>query len=259
MGKVFNLGKLFGIQFRLHFSWFLIFIAVTVLLVYPDFSQWLYWVTAAITSLLFFASVVAHELAHSLVGKANGIPIRSITLFIFGGVAHMTREVEQPSAELRMATAGPVCSLIIGGLFGLFLLIPNLPGLVATAFLWLALMNGALAVFNLIPGFPLDGGRVFRSILWRFTGNYGLSTRIAARVGQGVGYLIMLAGISITFLKPFDSSWYDGLWLVAVGWFLENAASTSYRQARRQGVIQGSSAVAVLPRETPDPPHDAVD
>ena len=127
MGSAFNLGKLFGIQFRLHFSWFIIFILVTVLLVDPYYSKWLYWVIGIVTSLLFFASVVAHELAHSLVGRANGIPIESITLFIFGGIAQMTREATRPSAELKMAVAGPICSLVIGSLFGLvWLIIPSI-------------------------------------------------------------------------------------------------------------------------------------
>ena len=166
MGSAFNLGKLFGIQFRLHFSWFIIFILVTVLLVYPDYSQWLYWVIAIITSLLFFSSVVAHELAHSLVGRANGIPIDSITLFIFGGVARMTKEATRPDAELKMAAAGPVCSLLIGGFFGLvFLVMRNMLGTAAVMIYWLAVMNVILVAFNLIPGFPLDGGRVFRALL----------------------------------------------------------------------------------------------
>ena len=233
MGKVFNLGKLFGIQFRLHFTWFIIFILVTVSLVAPNYSQWLYWVMGIITSLLFFVSVVAHELAHSLVGRVNGIPIRSITLFIFGGVAQMTREVTRPGAELKMAAAGPICSLAIGGLFGLlWLFIPNIAAPIATMILWLAIVNGALAAFNLIPGFPLDGGRVFRSLLWRFTDNYSRSTQIATRVGQAVGYSFILGGISIIFLRPFGFSLLDGVWIVFVGWFLENAASASYRQLR---------------------------
>jgi len=231
MGKAFNLGKLFGIQFRLHFTWFIIFILVTVLLVYPDYSQWFYWIVGIITSLLFFASVVAHELAHSLVGRANDIPIESITLFIFGGVAQMTREATRPGAELKMAAAGPICSLVIGGLFALiWLFMPNLPQPIGIMILWLAVMNSILAAFNLIPGFPLDGGRVFRSLLWHFTGSYSRSSRIAMRVGQGIGYLFILGGISIIFLHPFGLSWFEGIWIAFIGWFLQSAASASYRQ-----------------------------
>ncbi len=239
MGSTFNLGRLFGIQFRLHFSWFIIFILVTFSLVYPDYSQWLYWVMGIVASLLFFGSVVAHELAHSLVGRANGIPIESITLFIFGGVAQMTREATRPGAELKMAAAGPLCSLVIGGLFGLLLLIPEIPEPIAVMIFWLAVMNGLLAAFNLIPGFPLDGGRVFRSILWHFTGSYSRSTRIATRVGQGIGYLFILGGISIIFLQPFSLSWFDGIWIAFVGWFLNNAADASRRDVTLQEQLRG--------------------
>jgi len=233
MGSVFNLGKLFGIESRLHFSWFIIFILVTLSLVYPDYSEWLRWVVGIVTSLLFFASVLAHELAHSLVGRANGIPVESITLFIFGGVAQMKREAVRPAAELKMAAAGPVSSLAIGSLFAaLWLFLPNRAGPVGLMAQWLAVMNGVLAGFNLIPGFPLDGGRVFRSLLWRLTGSYRQSTRIATRVGQGIGYLFILAGISIIFVRPFGLSWFDGIWIVFIGWFLESAASASYREMR---------------------------
>jgi Zn-dependent protease len=252
MGRAFNIGRLFGIQVRLHYTWFIIFTMVTILLVYPDWSQWLSWVMGIATSLLFFASVLAHELAHSLVGRANGIPIRSITLFIFGGVAHMTREATRAGAELKMAAAGPACSLVIGGLFGLvwFLTRETLQP-VATMALWLAMVNAILAVFNLIPGFPLDGGRVFRSILWRATGNYGRSTRIATWVGRGVAYLFILSGIIIIFLRPFGLSWFDGIWLAFIGWFLDNAASTSYRQEQWREALQGFTAADVMTTDYP--------
>ncbi len=257
MGKVFNLGKLFGIQFRLHFSWFIIFILVTVSLVSPNYSQWLYWVVGIVISLLFFASVVAHELAHSLVGRANGIPIESITLFIFGGVAQMTKEATRPGAELKMAAAGPVCSLVIGGLFGLlWLFMPDITEPITVMVLWLAVMNGVLAAFNLIPGFPLDGGRVFRSLLWRFTGNYGRSTRIATRVGQGIGYLFILGGILIAFLNPFGLSWLNGINIAFIGWFLESAASASYRQIRWQEALHSSTASEVTTPDYPVIPPD---
>ena len=186
MGNAFNLGKLFGIQVRLHYSWFIIFMLVTLSLVYPNWSQSLSWVIGIITSLLFFASVLAHELAHSLVGRANGIPIKSITLFIFGGVAQMTREATKASAELKMAAAGPVCSLAIGGLFGLiWLFTKDAVASVAEMAGWLAIINVTLAAFNLIPGFPLDGGRVFRSLMWRFTGNYSAQHELPPGWGRG--------------------------------------------------------------------------
>jgi Zn-dependent protease len=247
MDKAFNLGRLFGIKFRLHFSWFVIFIVVTGLLVSPHYSEWGNWLIAIATSLLFFASVVAHELAHGLVGRANGIPVESITLFIFGGVAQMTKEATRPGAELRMAVSGPVSSLLIGGVFALFLVIPGLPEPIAVMVFWLALMNTMLAVFNLIPGFPLDGGRIFLSLLWYVTGSYIRASRIAMRLGQGIGYLFIIGGIVIIFRRPFELSWFEGVWIAFIGWFLENAASASYRQIRRQEALSSFVAVEAIP------------
>ena len=249
-----KLGKLFGIQFRLHYTWFIIFILITVsfsLQVFPSrYHEWsltLYWVVGILTSLLFFASLLAHELAHSLIGRANNIPIKSITLFIFGGVAQMIREPRSAGAELKMAVAGPACSLAIAGLFYLvsFFTKNTIMPMDAMAS-QLVSLNVVLAVFNLIPGFPLDGGRVFRSIMWQVTGNYKRSTRIATWVGQGMGYLFILGGILIVFLQPFDLPWFIGLWLAFIGWFLGNAASTSYRQTQWRSLLQGFTASQVM-------------
>ena len=261
MGSAFNLGKVFGIQFRLHYTWFIIFILVTTSLswqyfpiVYPGWSQSLYWIMGIITSLLFFASVLAHELAHSLVGRINGIPIKSITLFIFGGVAQMTREATRARDEMLMAAAGPACSLAIGGLFFLLqLLSRDMSEPIAALAFWLAQINIMLAVFNLIPGFPLDGGRVFRSIMWRVTGNYKRSTRIATQVGRGVGYLFILGGILMMFVLH---EWLGGLWIAFIGWFLENAASSSYRQVQWRDVLQGFTASQVMTVDCPVVPSD---
>ncbi len=263
MGDAFNLGKVFGIQFRLHYTWFIIFILITASLSwqlfpgsYPDQPLLLYWVMGIITSLLIFVSVVAHELAHSLVGRANGIPIKSITLFIFGGIAQMTKEAARPGAEFKMAAAGPACSLVIGGLFALlwsFTRYTIEP--VAVMAYWLAYMNVTLAVFNLIPGFPLDGGRVFRSILWRVTANYNSSTRIATQVGRGVGYLLILGGILMMFILH---DWFGGLWLAFVGWFLENAASASYRQAKWREALYGFTVSQTMTSDCPVVPPSAI-
>ncbi len=255
MGSAFNLGKLFGVQVRLHYTWFIIFTLVTVSLVYPDWSRLLSWVMGISTSLLFFASVLAHELSHSLVGRANDVPIKNITLFIFGGVAQMTKEVTKASAELKMAAAGPACSLVIGGLFGLvwFITRGTLEPLAIMA-LWLAQVNVLLALFNLIPGFPLDGGRVLRAILWQSTGNYGRSTRIATRVGQGVGYLFILGGILMIFIIP--QAWFSGLWLAFIGWFLGSAASASYRQVQWREALHGFTAADLMTSDYPIAPAD---
>ncbi len=262
MGSAFNLGKIFGIQFRLHYTWFIIFILVTISLswhyfpiVYTDWTGLIYWVIGILTSLLFFASVVAHELAHSLVARINGIPVKSITLFIFGGIAHIAREAARPSAEFKMAAAGPACSLVLGGLFGLLWLFSRgvIEPIAAMAF-WLARINVILAAFNLIPGFPLDGGRVFRSLLWHFTGDYKRSTLVAVRVGQGVGYLFILGGILIVFLLPHQ--WFSGLWFAFIGWFLGNAASASYRQAQWRAALLGFSASQVMTSDCPVVPSN---
>ena len=254
MSSAFNIGKLFGIRFRLHYTWFIIFLLVTISLswqvfpaLYPGWTVFTYWVIGIVTSLLFFASVVAHELAHSLVARFYGIPVKSITLFIFGGMAQIAREASRPGAELKMAAAGPACSLAIGGLFALLWLFTRgiIEPVAALAF-WLAQINVVLVIFNLIPGFPLDGGRVFRSLMWHFIGNYKRSTQIAVRVGQGVGYLFILTGILIVFLRPFGLDWFSGLWLAFIGWFLENAASSSYRQAQWRDALHGFSVSQVM-------------
>jgi Zn-dependent protease/predicted transcriptional regulator len=262
----FNLGKIFGIQVRLHYTWFVIFFLVTFSLVNPNWSQWSSWVIGIIASLLLFASVLAHELAHSLVGRANGIPVKSITLFIFGGVAQMGREATKASAELKMAAAGPACSLAIGVLFGLiWFFIQNATGATGNLFslfwqsfaglaetpvaemakglAWLAFTNVSLAAFNLIPGFPLDGGRVLRSLMWRFSGDYKRSTQIATRLGQGVAYAFILGGILIMFLL---GDWLSGLWIVLIGWFLQGTASMSYRQAQWREALHGLTASELM-------------
>lgn len=254
-----NIGRIFGIQFRLHWTWFAIFLLVTVSFswqlfpaAYPDWGQFLYWSIGIATSLLFFASVLAHELAHSLVGRANDIPVKSITLFIFGGIAHMTKEATKASAEFKMAAAGPACSLAIGGIFALvwFLTQDIAEPLSAMAF-YLAQINALLAVFNLIPGFPLDGGRLFRSLMWRFSGNYQRSTLIATRVGQGIAYSFILGGILMVVLLQ---EWLGGLWLVFIGWFLQNAASTSYRQTKWRETLRGLTASQVMTSEYTEVP-----
>lgn len=265
MNGAFNVGKVFGIQLRLHYSWFIIFVLLTFLLVSPYWYSLLWWAVGIAACLLFFGSVIAHELAHSLVGRANGIPVKSITLFLFGGVAQMTREAKRPNAELKMAAAGPLCSLAIGGVFSLIsFLNPDMSMPVARMVQWLAFMNFALAAFNLIPGFPLDGGRLFRSAVWRFTGDYRRSTRIATRVGEGVGYAFIGGGIAIVVLSVFNLSpfglswfnWFSGVWMVFIGWFLKNAASASYRQAQWRETLKGFTAAQVMTVSCPVIPSD---
>lgn len=264
MGSAINLGKIFGIQLRLHYSWFLIFALLAVSLVAPDWASPFAWAIGIAFCLLFFVSVVAHELAHSLVGRANGITVTNITLFIFGGMAMMTREASHPKAELKMAAAGPACSAIIGGICLLILSFnPGMPLLVEQMVWWLMIMNFALAVFNLIPGFPLDGGRLFRAAIWRRSGDFRRSTRIATRVGQGVGYFFIGAGISIVVLSfvpsvapPFGLNSFSGVWLVFIGWFLQSAAQTSYRQAEWRETLRQFTVAQVMSTSYPAVPPD---
>jgi Zn-dependent protease len=264
IGSAINLGRLFDIQFRLHYTWFIIFVLVAFSLswrvfptLYPDWASLVYWVIGIVTSLLFFASVLAHELAHSLVARFYGIPVKSITLFILGGVAQISREAANPGVELKMSAAGPACSLVLGGLF--FLLWWFTEGIIepiAAMASWLGGINVILALFNLIPGFPLDGGRVFRSLLWRATGNYRRSTKIAVRVGQGVSYLFILLGILVIIFQPWGLDWFSGLWLAFIGWFLGNAASSGYRQAQWRYAFHELKASQVMTSGYPAVPSN---
>ncbi|RLC94629.1 MAG: protease [Chloroflexi bacterium] len=249
------LGTIFGISVRLHWSWFIIFFLVTWSLAayyfpdaHPDWSRATAVVTALATSLLFFASVLAHELAHSVVAMRAGIPIHSITLFVFGGVSQMTREPGQPEIEFRMALAGPLASLAIGGLcWGIWWLTRDVNEPVAAVAAWLGWINVVLAVFNLIPGFPLDGGRVLRSIIWWRNKNLRSATRTATTIGRGFGYLFIFGGIFLVFF----GNWIQGLWIAFIGWFLENAAVGSYRQVALHDMLQGHTVSEVMTRECP--------
>jgi Zn-dependent protease len=253
-----RLGKLFGIPIGLHYSWFLIFAFFTISLSlhFHDTYNWsepVIWLVGVATSLLLFGSVLTHELAHSLISRRNGVPVKSITLFIFGGVARIGRESNLPSAEFKMAIAGPLCSLTLAGLFAL-LWWPARHSIEPVAALagWLAVINASLAVFNMIPGFPLDGGRVLRSIIWATTHSYRRATQIATRIGRGVAYLLIMVGVVLVLL----GDWYSGLWLAFIGWFLDSAASTSNRQAMLRESLQGFAARDVMSKECPLIPSD---
>jgi Zn-dependent protease/CBS domain-containing protein len=273
MGRGFRIGKLFGIQVRVDWSWLVIFLLATWNLsfafgqLHPDWGIFLRWGIAIVTVLLFFLSVLAHEFAHSLVAKANGIPVRSITLHLFGGVSNIEREPPSPGAEFVMAILGPVTSFVIGGvLLLIFSLTANVPFLTGapeqvlsqlgpgqTMLLWLGTINIILGVFNLIPGFPLDGGRVLRSILWAISNNLQRATRWASWIGQGIAWLMIFGGISMAFgvQIPFlGTGLANGIWLAFIGWFLHNAAVQSYQQLIIRDVLEEVS-VGELMRTAP--------
>jgi Zn-dependent protease/predicted transcriptional regulator len=249
-----KLGKILNIPFGVHSSWFLIFGLLTWSLAtgyfpqeYPELSGGVHWLLGLVTSLLFFGSVLAHELGHAVTAIRNGIPVKGITLFIFGGVAQIAQEPKTPGMEFRIAIAGPLVSLALGLLFGAIWLLDQNISVLAAPNVYLARMNLILAVFNLIPGFPLDGGRVLRSVLWAVNRDYQKSTRIASFTGQLVAFGFMAVGVWTIFTGQF----FNGLWLIFIGWFLQNAAASSYAQVAVQNVLRDARVDQVMNREVP--------
>jgi Zn-dependent protease/predicted transcriptional regulator len=248
-GKQFPLFKLFGFQVKIELSW-LIFAALIVWSLatnqfpsqvggLPDATYW--WLGVA-GALGLFGSIVVHEVSHSLVARRYGLPIKGITLFIFGGVAEMDREPPSPQSEFRMALAGPISSALLAlgfwliSRWGLSGLEAGSAGTAATALAsYLASINGSLAAFNLIPAFPLDGGRVLRSILWGWRDDLRWATRLASRIGSTFGYLLVGLGVLGLFVGRFSG----GLWLIVIGMFLNNAARSSYRQLAVREALEG--------------------
>jgi len=250
-----SIGRAFGIPLRLHYSWFIVFVLVVWSLAvdyfpayYPQGNSTTWIIAGVAASLLLFGSVLAHELMHSVVAQAAGIPIQSITLFIFGGVSQMTEEPRQPQVEFRMALAGPVASLVLGGIFlAIGHWLGGVPEFIKVMSRLVGQINIVLAGFNLIPGFPLDGGRVLRSLLWWQSQDLRRATRIASNIGRGVGYLFIIIGIVLIFM----GNWINGLWLAFIGWFLENAASASYRQLALQDILKGHKVRELMTQDCP--------
>jgi Zn-dependent protease/predicted transcriptional regulator len=249
-----RLFTIFGIEIRLDVSVLIIFSLIVFSLGaglfpqwHPDWTPGMYWVTAIGAAIMFFASLLAHELSHSLVAQRFGIRVPRITLFLFGGVAEIESEAETPQAEFTIAIAGPLMSLALGVLFSTLasfsmdeatraLLLEDPQAAIAslspavTACLWLGSVNVVLAIFNMIPGFPLDGGRVFRAVIWRVTGDHLLASRISSTTGRWFGWFIM--GLGLWNLLAFKN--LGGLWLILIGWFLSHLASASYSQLLTQ-------------------------
>ena len=256
-----SLGRVFGIPLRLHYTWFIIFALVTVSLVlnplveppYPPIAQRI--ILGILTSLLFFASIVTHELAHSILAIRNNISVKEITLFVFGGVSQITKEATSPRAELLIAIVGPLTSLALAGIFyGLHLLLVIANQILAASLMWwLAWINVLLAVFNLIPGFPLDGGRILRALVWHRTHDYHRATLIATKVGRGIAYAFIAGGIALIFVLGL---WFNGMWLIFIGWFLNDAARASYQQVLLRDALTGITARQLTDYGCPlIPPH----
>ena len=254
-----TLGRILGVPIRLHSSWFLVAALITWSLAsgyfpqeYPGWTTMTYWIVGAVTAVLYFASVLLHELGHSIVALREKVPVRSITLFIFGGVAQIGDEPQTAGAEFRIAIAGPLASFALAGLYGLLrLAVPGDTPLTAPA-AYLGRINMMLALFNLIPGFPLDGGRVLRALLWGLGGSFRTATRWASRVGRGVAYMFILLGVGQMFLGSF----LNGLWTAFIGWFLNNAAESSYQNSILRDMLTGITARDVMVQQCLTVPRD---
>jgi Zn-dependent protease len=254
-----RLGSVFGIEVRLDASIVLIFALIVVSLAeslfpswHPDWSRLLNWATATGAAIVFFASLLAHELSHSLMARRRGIEVPRITLFVFGGMAELSAEPKDPRSELYIAIVGPLASLVLGIVFAVLgaMLTPATfaetmmanperaiahLGPLATICVWLAPVNVALAVFNLVPGFPLDGGRVLRAIIWWATGDQVVATRRAAQSGRGFSWLLIAYGM----VNLFWGHAIEGIWFMVIGWFLGNAAQMGYQQLLLRRALHG--------------------
>ncbi len=252
MGPSLRIGRLFGIQIGLHVSWFIIAAIVTYSLAvfqfpgtYRGWDPGLYWLVGAAAALLFFASVLAHELSHALVARRFGVKVKDITLFIFGGAAHLESDARRPRDEALIAGVGPLTSLLIGGIFAVLALTVRQPQLNAIV-AWLAFINISLAIFNLIPGFPMDGGRILRAILWTIGRDVFKATQSAAFVGRAFGYLLIALGV----FSALNGA-VQGLWLALIGWFLSNAAEAAVAQMTLQRAIRGVRVHEVMDATPP--------
>ena len=250
-----KLFRLFGIDIQLHFSWWFVFVLISWSLssaffpqYFPGYSKALYWVMGILSALLLFISVLLHELSHSLVARAKHIKVESITFFFFGGVAGITTEDMKPSAEFQMAIAGPLFSLLLAGIF---LLVHKLDVnfLITAISFYLYQLNFILALFNLVPGYPLDGGRAFRAILYAYLKDIQKATKIAAGVGKFVAALLILLGV----LSLFASSG-NGLWFIILGAFLYFLAGASYQQVVIKEILRKVSIPLIMKRKIPTVP-----
>ena len=248
-----RIGRILGIPIYVHASWMIIFVLITMSLAvqftqeHPQWTSVQHWSVGVATSLLFFASVLFHELSHSMVARFYKIRVVSITLFVFGGVARIGREPANAMQEFNIAIAGPIASLFLAvGFYSLTLFFPyaEMTGALAV---WLWQTNAALALFNLLPGFPLDGGRIFRAIVWGATKDFSRATKIAGTSGKIVAYGMILFGAGYAM----RGQWTSGLWLAFIGWVLLNAAQESVAQVAIRETLSGLRAADVMSHEVP--------
>lgn len=250
----FSLFRIAGIQIRLDPSWILIFLLVLWSLsagyfprLHPDQDTATYWAAGLLATLLFFGSLLVHELSHSLVARHAGLEVPSITLFLFGGASEMTREPDDPRTELRIAIVGPLASFALAGLFGavafaLDAAATEPPGMMRAVVGYLAWINVALGVFNMLPGLPLDGGRVLRAVIWWRSGSRLRGSRIASQAGRGLGIgLAILGGLQI-----FAGALLGGVWLILIGLFLRGLAGASFQSLVLRQSLQDATVRDVM-------------
>ena len=249
-----KLGRIAGISIGLHYSWFIIAVLIALSLVQhfhavdPQWSRTVVWMAAAVTSVLFFVALLLHELAHSLVAKARGLRVRAITLFALGGVSQIESEARDAKSEFWIAIAGPITSVVIGlvllgtAWLGGWLVAGGPATPLTSVLVWLGNINILLAAFNMVPGYPLDGGRVLRALIWSVTHNADRATRLAAKVGQAVAFLFILAGL----WRFFVGANFGGLWLAFIGWFLLDASRASYVQVEMMAGLRDRRVADVM-------------
>ena len=242
MVGTFRIGKVFGFEISIHWSWLLIFLLITWTFAnstleefYPDWTSARRWIVGSAVSIIFFLSILAHEMSHSIVARRYGIGVSSITLFVFGGVSNLTKEPENSRQEFWIAIVGPLASFLMALIFAIawYMLKPIEEGAAGVA-VHLAAINLAIGIFNLVPGFPLDGGRVLRSVFWARKRNIVDATRLTSTIGQGVAFAIMALG-GVVFVLGF---WLSGIWLFLIGNFLRSASVASYDPGKRRSATR---------------------
>ena len=250
-----NIGRILGIPIRIHWTLWLVFLLIAWSLAvgylpatYPQLSTTLDWIVGAVSALLLFISVLVHELSHSYIAKKNGLPIARITLFFFGGVSEMTEEPRDAALEVRMAAAGPLTSFAIAGVLGALWYVGGYTGFpvaVMAVLRYNAFINVALGAFNLIPAFPLDGGRVLRGGLWQSSKNLLKATRNATRVSEILSLIMIAAGL---LLVVTTADFVNGIWIIFLGWFIRSGAETSLRQTQMTEALHGVSVGDIMTR-----------
>jgi Zn-dependent protease len=250
-----KLGRIMGIPVRIHYTLWFVFILIAWSLAYdympsqyPGLGVVTYWAIGIASAVILFVSVLVHELSHSYIAKKNGLPIGRITLFFFGGVSEMTEEPQDPGLEVRMAAAGPLMSFLIAGVLGGLWYLGGLakaPVAVTATLGYGALINAVLGVFNLLPAFPLDGGRVFRGSIWKRSKNLIGATRTATRVSEGISLLMMVGG----FVSIIFGDFVNGMWIIFLGWFIRSGAETNLRQTLVGEALAGVTVGDIMTRD----------